>query len=65
VYFMVSADRDQLREIAELVDDGALQVTIAATFPLADGHAAFESEATLDRPPGKTILIVREQPGGG
>ena len=30
-------------ELAELVDCGALQVTIAATFPLADGRAAFES----------------------
>ena len=33
-------------ELAELVDCGALQVTIAATFPLADGRAAFESGTT-------------------
>ena len=37
-----------------------LQVTIAATFPFADGQAAFESGQTWHRPPGKTVLVVRE-----
>jgi NADPH:quinone reductase-like Zn-dependent oxidoreductase len=64
VYFVVRADRAQLRKIAELVDDGALRVTIAAAFPLAEGRAAFESGGTMDRPPGKTILVVRDPPGG-
>ena len=60
VFFIVSPNRDELMELAELVDCGALQVTIAATYPLADGRAAFESGHTLNRPPGKTVLIVRE-----
>jgi NADPH:quinone reductase-like Zn-dependent oxidoreductase len=57
-FFVVEADRTELEHIAALVDAGRLQVQIAATFPLADGRAAFESGLSLDRPPGKTVLIV-------
>jgi NADPH:quinone reductase-like Zn-dependent oxidoreductase len=64
MFFVVSADRGQLGEIAELVDDGSLRVTIAATFPLAKGRAAFDSGATFNRPPGKTVLVVRDEAGG-
>ena len=60
MFFIVAPDRNELVELAELVDCGALQVTIAATFPLADGRAAFESGRAPDRPAGKTVLIVRE-----
>ena len=60
VFFIVRPDRDELLELAELVDCGALQVTVAATFPLADGRVAFESGRTWPRPAGKTVLIVRE-----
>jgi NADPH:quinone reductase-like Zn-dependent oxidoreductase len=60
VFFIVTPDRDELSELAQLVDCGALQVTVAATFPLADGRAAFESGQMWDRPAGKTVLIVRE-----
>ena len=59
-FFIVKPDRDELRELAELVDCGALKVTIAATFPLADGRAAFESGADRNRRAGKTVLVVRE-----
>ena len=57
-FFVVSADRDQLRSLAELVDSGQLQVTIARTFPLQHGREAYESGASLDRAPGKTVLVV-------
>ena len=60
LFFIVTPDHDELVELAELVDYGALQVTIAATFSLADGRAAFESGHTPHRPAGKTVLIVRE-----
>jgi NADPH:quinone reductase-like Zn-dependent oxidoreductase len=59
-FFIVTPDRNELLELAELLDCGALQATIAATFPLTDGRAAFESGTDLNRPAGKTVLIVRE-----
>jgi len=59
-FFIVSPDRDELVELAELVDCGALQTTIAGTFPLSEGRAAFESGADPNRPAGKTVLVVRE-----
>ena len=58
IFFVVAADRSELERIAALVDAGRLQVQVAATFPLADGRAAFESGHSLDRPPGKTVLVV-------
>ena len=60
IFFIVAPDRDELAELAELVDCGALQVTIAATFPLSDGRVAFARGTDKDRPPGKTVLVVRE-----
>ena len=36
-----------------------LQVLIAATYQLADGRAAFESATSLQRSPGKTVVVVR------
>ena len=60
MFFIVTPDRNELAELAELVDCGALKVTIAATFPLAEGRAAFESGRLRRRPAGKTVLIVRE-----
>jgi NADPH:quinone reductase-like Zn-dependent oxidoreductase len=59
-FFIVTPDRDELAELVELVDCGALQVTIAATYPLAEGRAAFESGTDPNRLAGKTVLVVRE-----
>jgi hypothetical protein len=36
-----------------------LRVTIAATFPLSEGAAAYTSGARAGRRPGKTVLTVR------
>jgi NADPH:quinone reductase-like Zn-dependent oxidoreductase len=60
VFFIVTADRKSLAELAARVDAGKLQVTVAATFPLSDGRAAFESGANPRRRPGKTVLVVRD-----
>ena len=57
-FFIVRADPDALREIADLADSKRLDIEIAATFPLAEGPAAYKSGATTPRPPGKTVLIV-------
>lgn len=59
-FFIVTADRVQLAELAELVDRGRLHVEIARTFPLAEGREAFESGSRPGRRAGKTVLVVRD-----
>ncbi|OBI55130.1 NADP-dependent oxidoreductase [Mycobacterium sp. E787] len=58
-FFIVRPNRDQLAELAALVDTGRLRVEIAATFPLEAGREAFESGRRPGRRPGKTVLVVR------
>lgn len=57
-FFIVTANRVQLAELAELVDRGRLHVEIARTFPLAEGREAFESGSRPGRRAGKTVLVV-------
>jgi NADPH:quinone reductase-like Zn-dependent oxidoreductase len=59
-FFIVTPDRAQLAELADLVDRGRLQVEIAATFPLDRGREAFESGRQPGRRAGKTVLVVRD-----
>jgi NADPH:quinone reductase-like Zn-dependent oxidoreductase len=58
-FFVVTPDPAQLASLADRVDAGDLKVLIAATYPLADGRAAFESATSLQRSPGKTVVVVR------
>jgi NADPH:quinone reductase-like Zn-dependent oxidoreductase len=58
IFFIVVANRDHLQALADLVDTGQLQVTLAQTFPLADGRKAFESGQSPTRAPGKTVLVI-------
>jgi NADPH:quinone reductase-like Zn-dependent oxidoreductase len=58
VFFIVTADSDQLTRLAALVDETGLRVTIAATFPLEQGAAAYASRSWPARGPGKTVLAV-------
>jgi len=58
LFFVVRPDRDELAQLAALVDDGKLRPIVSRTFPLAQGRQAYES-GSLPRPPGKTVLIVR------
>jgi NADPH:quinone reductase-like Zn-dependent oxidoreductase len=60
IFFIVVPDRAQLAHLAELVDTSRLHVAIAATFPLEEGRAAFESGRQPHRRPGKTVLTVRD-----
>jgi NADPH:quinone reductase-like Zn-dependent oxidoreductase len=55
-FFIVTADAEQLTRLARRVDQQGLRVTIAATFPLEQGAAAYASRST--RGPGKTVLTV-------
>jgi NADPH:quinone reductase-like Zn-dependent oxidoreductase len=58
IFFIVTPNRDQLAELAALVDSGRLRVQIADSFLLAEGRQAFESGRRRDRRPGKTVLVV-------
>src|SRR4051812_6795280 len=59
-FFIVTPERESLEWLAERIDAGTLQVAIAATFPLAEGRAAYASGATTRERPGKTVLVVRD-----
>lgn len=58
-FFIVSPDVSELDRISELADEGKLQVVIAATYPLDQGRAAFESGQGDRKAPGKTVLLVK------
>jgi NADPH:quinone reductase-like Zn-dependent oxidoreductase len=60
LFFIVTAERDGLARLADMIDTGKLKVNVAATFPLADGRAAYESGAIRRSRPGKTVLVVRD-----
>ncbi|MCV7310114.1 NADP-dependent oxidoreductase [Mycobacterium paraffinicum] len=60
IFFIVTPNRDQLVELAALVDRGQLRVEIAETFPLEQGREAFESGGRPGRRPGKTVIVVRD-----
>ena len=54
VFFVVEPDRAQLQELAGQVDAGLLRPHVGATYPLADGRAAFD--AKRQGIPGKVVL---------
>ncbi|MEF2976104.1 NADP-dependent oxidoreductase [Subtercola sp. YIM 133946] len=58
-FFIVAPDVTELNYLAGLADRAELTVVLAATFPLGEGRAAFESGRGTHRPPGKTVLLVR------
>ena len=59
VYFVVEPNREQLQDIARLVDAGELRPAIDSVFPLADARGAFErSEQRGKR--GKVVLRVSD-----
>jgi NADPH:quinone reductase-like Zn-dependent oxidoreductase len=60
LFFIVTAERDGLARIARMIDTGKLKVSVAATFPLTEGRAAYESGAVRRSRPGKTVLVVRD-----
>jgi NADPH:quinone reductase-like Zn-dependent oxidoreductase len=56
IYFIVGPDREQLLELAALVDAGELRPEIDSVFPLTEAKAAFERVAA----PGKHGKVVLE-----
>jgi NADPH:quinone reductase-like Zn-dependent oxidoreductase len=59
-FFIVTPNRDQLNELAALVDNGRLRVEIAKSYPLARGREAFESGGHAGRRAGKTVILVKD-----
>ena len=57
-YFIVEPSRDQLVELAGLVDDGELRVAIDSTFALSDAAAAFERSLASGKH-GKVVILAR------
>ena len=58
IFFIVASDRDELRRIADLAEQGELRAAIARTLPLADAAIAY-GPPPAPRRPGKTVLVVR------
>jgi NADPH:quinone reductase-like Zn-dependent oxidoreductase len=58
-YFVVEPNREQLLEVARLVDTGDLRPEIDSVFPLAEAHAAFTRNAARGKH-GKVVLQVIE-----
>ena len=56
-YFIVEPNREQLVEIARLVDEGDLRPAIDSVFPLEDARAAFERSLASGKR-GKVVLRV-------
>ena len=56
-YFVVEPNREQLVEIARLVDAGAVQPAIDSVFPLAEARAAFERSLAAGKR-GKVVISV-------
>jgi NADPH:quinone reductase-like Zn-dependent oxidoreductase len=56
-YFVVEPSREQLVELAALVDDGSLRPSIDQVFPLSDAAKAFERSAS-GRSRGKIVLRI-------
>jgi NADPH:quinone reductase-like Zn-dependent oxidoreductase len=59
LFFIVEPDREQLEEMARLVDQGRLKVFVDKIFPLAHARDAFEL-ALQGHTRGKIVLQVRE-----
>jgi NADPH:quinone reductase-like Zn-dependent oxidoreductase len=57
-YFVVEPNREQLVEIARLVDEGALRPAIDSVFPPAEATAAFDRSLAAGKR-GKVVIRVR------
>jgi NADPH:quinone reductase-like Zn-dependent oxidoreductase len=58
LFFIVEPSRDQLSEMATLVDSGKLRIEVASVFPLSQARAAFE-QGLQGHNQGKIVLQVR------
>jgi NADPH:quinone reductase-like Zn-dependent oxidoreductase len=59
VFFVVRPDREQLGQIATVIDSGAVRPVIAQTVPLAEARKAFE-RGVAGHTRGKLVLVVEK-----
>jgi NADPH:quinone reductase-like Zn-dependent oxidoreductase len=64
VYFVVDPNRDQLAELARLVDNGSLRPMIGRVFPLSETGAAVVTQRD-SHIRGKVVIQVRAEPPAG
>jgi NADPH:quinone reductase-like Zn-dependent oxidoreductase len=64
VYFVVEPNRDQLAELARLVDNGSLRPMIGRVFPLSEAAAAVITQRD-SHIRGKVVIQVRPEPPAG
>jgi len=57
-YFVVEPSREQLVELARLVDDGTVRPAIDSVFPLAEARSAFE-RSMMPGKRGKVVVRIR------
>jgi NADPH:quinone reductase-like Zn-dependent oxidoreductase len=62
IYFVVEPNREQLVELAGLIDSGELGVAIDSTFPLSEATAAFERSLAPGKH-GKVVIRVAGEDG--
>ena len=59
VFFIVEPNCDQLRKIAQLIDEQRLQPAVEAVYPLAEAHQAY-AHGIRSSPRGKLVLRVND-----
>jgi NADPH:quinone reductase-like Zn-dependent oxidoreductase len=64
IYFVVEPSREQLVELARLLDSGELRVAIDSTFPLSEAAAAFERSLASGKR-GKVVIQVTGEGASG
>jgi NADPH:quinone reductase-like Zn-dependent oxidoreductase len=57
-FFIVEPNRQQLCDIAAMLDAGQLRPVVGAVVPFARAATAYTQEAVPDRRPGKTVVTV-------
>jgi NADPH:quinone reductase-like Zn-dependent oxidoreductase len=57
-FFVVRPDRDELNQLAALIDNGSLKVQVGETFPLAQAAKAYADRGRHGGV-GKTVLVVQ------
>jgi NADPH:quinone reductase-like Zn-dependent oxidoreductase len=57
-FFIVEANREQLSQIAQLLDASELRTFVAGTFPLAEAAAAYARPERQDWQHGKVVITI-------
>ena len=59
-FFIVEPNRDQLNEVARMLDAGSLRTYVGATVPLERAEEAYAGGHGLKSGPGKVVVVVSE-----